>query len=288
MNRLISNTFILIVLISINCSCKRKKRSLTYEEFQEKVTELMGTVKNPGDVAASLELSDLDFKPALMNSPANYTKYTDNPLSAAANIGVYIVDVSYQHVYRQYDGAFNSYTSAKELAKTLGIEDAMWDITFKRQAYEGTKDDAILKQLSEVILKSEELLEKNEKQRVYVALLIGNYVEKLHILLNLITKGNRNLPEDIRLLLSREIIIVTGKQLSKIDNLLELIEIYKTKDDINFMEEELSAIKEFKAKFIREVDIARLTPDAIFNNPLIYEIYESVKKMRDYITMENN
>jgi hypothetical protein len=285
MNKLISNTFILIIILSVCFSCKTKKKSLTYEEFQQKASELMGTVRSPGDVAATLEQSDLKFKKELINSPENFKKYTEDPLLAAANIGVYIVDASYQHVYSEYDGAFNSYASAQELSKTLGIEDAMWDLTFKRQAFAGTKDDEILDQLAQVILKSEELLGKNERPRVYVALLIGNYIEKMHILMNLLTKGNMEISEDIRLFLAREVIIVTGKQLSKIDTLLELIEVYQSKDDVGFMAKELNELKGFSTKFFVEKDIAKLTPDDVFNNPLIYEMYTSVKKMRDYITI---
>jgi hypothetical protein len=283
MKRSLYHFFILILLASTVSLCQTKKKTLTYEEFQQKASEVMGTVRSPGDVAATLEMANLDYKKSLINPPENYTKYTDKPLIAAANIGAYIVDASYQHVYRDYDGAFNSYTSAQELAKTLGIEDAMWDLTFKRQAFAGTQDDEILDQLAQVIIKSEELLEKNEKPRVYVALLIGNYVEKMHILLDLLTKENKQYDEEIRLVLSREIIMVTGRQLSKIDTLLELIEVYKTKEDPGFMAKELAELKGFSTKFFKESEISKLTPDDIYTNPLLYEMYKSVRIMRDYI-----
>jgi hypothetical protein len=202
-------------------------------------------------------------------------------------LGIYLVDATYQYTYRQGDGAYKSYAAAKELSKVIGIQDILWEITFQRNTEGLTPKDSVLIKLEAVLSSAENAFSTVDRHRIYTIIIAGNYIEKLYILMNILLNDNKELPDEARLLLSRQIIIAIRAQLAKIDNMISLIERYKEKEDKGFIINQLHKISRLREKFYKSEEISKLKPDAIYNNPDVNDLFSYVKSIRDYITTKN-
>jgi hypothetical protein len=278
---------IISVSLILMIACKEEKKSLSFEEFRTKTAEIMDGINTPGDIAVILELSDAEYLPGLVNDPESYKHYIKDTLHAAANLGVYLVDATYQYTYMKGDGAYKSYAAAKKLSEVIGLQDILWDITFKRHTEGLTQEDSVLVKLEKVLTNAENAFSDFDRHRMYTIIIAGNYFEKLYLLMNILLEGNKDLPDEVRLQVSRQIIIAIRAQLAKTDNLIALIEQYKTEDDPGFVIEQLYDIRTIRKKFYKSEDISKLTPDAIYNNPAVKNLFSYVKSIRNHIISKN-
>jgi hypothetical protein len=138
-----------------------------------------------------------------------------------------------------------------------------------------------------VLSSAENAFSTVDRHRIYTIIIAGNYIEKLYILMNILLNDNKELPDEARLLLSRQIIIAIRAQLAKIDNMISLIERYKEKEDKGFIINQLHKISRLREKFYKSEEISKLKPDAIYNNPDVNDLFSYVKSIRDYITTKN-
>lgn len=281
--------FLLIIVIWIE-GCKGPsseesavQQKTPLEKFQAQAGEIIPYATDPTDLAVLFQLTAADFIPELIHDPVQWENYKGKPLQAAANFGIYTADAIYQYIFKETEGAYLSWMAAKSIAADLGFAEIFDQIVIKRVEQGLTPQDSLFNQIDLALEKMGSTYTEADRLRMYTTLVTGNYVEKLHIVMGTLFDSNMDLPEETRLLLNREMLLILIKQLRSLEKLIALIEEHETIDDPGYLSYELKSIRDiFNAFDLSDDNLAHLTPDMVFRNEKINELREHVGRIRVY------
>jgi hypothetical protein len=130
----------------------------------------------------------------LLNKVDNTSKYNTN-LKMALNLGIYTTDLSYASLFDQTQATLNYINAAKKMADGLEILDAIDEATIRRLEENINNRDVIIDIISETLLNSNSFLEDKGLQNTSAIVLVGGWVEGLHIATSLVKPGT-NLQTD--------------------------------------------------------------------------------------------
>lgn len=289
--------FLLGLVLVLGVSCKSGSTGSTESAasdsdskltaFIEAAKEINGDVASPTTVTDIFELSGAPFMPELVNDPLNFEKYKNNNVSAALNLGVYLVDALYLYAYDKNTEGYNSLMAAKSLAAHIGFAE-IFDETLIERYEDGNYPDSVHYMLENVLIETGKVLQKEERLRIYTSIVMGNYIEEMYILFSAIMEyPDKGIPEESKLLLLRELIIGLRTQLSALPQLISLIEMHITEEDPHDLINMLKELQEIRSSYgYTNAEIMKLTPEMIFKDELIQKMYTTVKEMRTYAVGE--
>lgn len=287
-NQTIGCLFAALMLI-VSCKSPTTKKDTEQqktplEEFKAEAAEIMPSIADPTGIAILWELTAADYMPELMHDPLAWENYKGKPLIAAANFGIYTADAIYEYTYNETEAAYLSWMAAKSIAADLGFADIFDQVVIKRIEEGLTPKDSLFSQIDNAIEKMGSSYSESDRLRIYTALLTGNYIEKVHIVMGTLLDTDLDLPDETRLLLNRELLLVLIRQLQSLEQLIDLIEQYETIDDAGFLSLELKKMRDIFNSFDLSADnLAQITPDQIFNNDKINELREHLGKIRMFL-----
>ena len=284
-----SLSFLIVALILISgCKGQSGKNNAAQEEtalekFKAQAEEIMPNVADPTEIAVLFELTAAEYMPELIHDPLQWENYKGKPLQAAANIGIYMADAIYQYIYDETDAAYLSWMAAKSLAAELGFVNIFDQVVIKRIEEGLTQQDSLFNQIDNALEQMGSAYTESDKLRIYTTLLTGNYIEKVHIVMGSLLDSDLDLPDETRLLLNREMLLILIRQLQSLNQLIDLIEQHETIDDPGFLSSELKAMRDIFNSFDLSVDnLANITPDQVFKNEKINALREHLGKIRAY------
>jgi hypothetical protein len=281
--------FIFAILTLALISCKNKsidqsaKQAEEYKAFTDKVALINMNIKTPEDLMIMLEVSAVDFMPNLVNEPANNERYLSNEISAAANVGIYLVDGLYQYSSKEYTGGYQSIVAAKNLAGNLGMGNNFDQLIDDRYNNPNPEIDTLLVKINQSIAASETELEAKDKMRLYTSMIAANYIEKEYILFNIIFNYNVELPVENKFQLLIRVLYTTGQHLKKLPEVIALIESVKKDTDPGTFLNELKALDALRQQLVFPDDISKLTPEQIFENKTLLAMFDKIKEIRGNI-----
>ncbi len=254
------------------------------EEFKDQAAEIMPNVADLTDIAWLFELSAAEYIPELVHNPQEWESYKGKPEFAAANFGVFTADAIYQYAFDQMDGAYMSWAAAKSLSEELGFIDIFDKVIIKRIEGDFTQKDSIFNQIDEAFTKLGATYSDDEKLRIYTTLLTGNYIEKVHLVMGTLFDTELEIPDETRLLMNRELLLILIRQLESLEQLVGLIEEHETIEDTGFLSLELKKMRDIFHGFDVSADnLANLTYEQIFNNERINELHDHLLKIRSFL-----
>lgn len=179
------------------------------------------------------------FSEDLVNPIEKKSEYLTSS-KMAMNLGVYAVDLSYTRSFDQLEYTRNYLQAMQDLATDLGIPEDYFLSAAARFEKNVANKDSLYKIANEVYFASDEYLKNNERQSAASLIVLGGWIEALHIGTNTIYKGG----EDIELLdrlveqqYSLEMLIdlltsykedkIVEKYLSKLNELLVVYKNFK-------------------------------------------------------------
>ncbi len=271
-----------------NANKKQEEQPSKIDKFEKKINDL--SPEQQGGVAeinAFMKLSGASFMPNIINNTENTNKYKGTPYLAAANIGIYTADVLYTAAYKENERAKQSYYAAKELADFIGIG-SVFDEIFKKRLEDGlTEDDSVMHKLAKALNESKTVLKDKDQLRLFTAMTLGSHIEKLYIINNIIFNYNEDIPEDVKLLVLRQSIMVLANQIKQAVKLTELFKTYKPKTEkANVVYEKMKEISTIYEPMHLEDNIQNLDPKMIFENEELLKGFEKVKEVRSMLIME--
>jgi len=148
------------------------------------VKEMFYSMPSPLEVAMILKQADKQYNRELLNPLDNASQYVTTK-SRALNLGIYSTDLSYSSLYDQTQTTINYINAAKEMADGLGILHTIDKNTIQRLEANVNNRDVILDIISETILNSSSFFKENDREAISTIVLIGGWVEGLHIATNL-------------------------------------------------------------------------------------------------------
>jgi hypothetical protein len=275
----------LVATALISCRTKPTTDSLTtsYDAFAEKIGQLNLTAGNFEDITAMMELSGADYMPDIANDPFINEQYLVNEVMAAANLGVYMADGLYRLAFDEFNDGSLSLKAAKNIADKLKLGSAFDDFVFDRYNDTAVYADSMLYKVKQAISESQVILTDADRMQVFAAIVSGNYIEKLHILFSQIFKYNVDLPEESKLLILRQTILVTDALLKKLPDVISLVESVKKESDPGIILARLKEIEALRLQLKFADEPGKLTPDLIFKNQGLIDVYNKIEEVRALI-----
>lgn len=286
--------FSLLVIVALILSACGNKQSKTGEQGSEAmdlsqyIEAAKAITPNMDDVShylKALEISEAGYYPVLTNDPYKAHDYKSSFPVAAANLGVYSIDIIY-HVYGDdMEKAYTTFAAAQELAKYVGVEGVFATMTF--DAFEGTavSRDSMAMIINELLKESQNYATEEEVLFIHTAYLAGAYVEKMYIVSSLIQQAlkSEELTKEEEVSLKESIVIYISR-LKSVDVLLNIVE--KQADQVKSVAtlESLQQLrKEATSLEGEEESILSATPAELRNNELLNSSFVTVAKARTLI-----
>jgi len=197
--------FAILVFISGSCASDKSKENKNADnsglsddfnsEMDDDLAEKINTAKrifyslpSPLETAMLIKSAGANYDSDLLNKVENTSKYNTN-LKMALNLGIYTTDLSYASLFDQTQATLSYINAAKKMADGLEILDAIDEATIRRLEENINNRDVIIDIISETLLNSNSFLEDKGLQNTSAIILVGGWVEGLHIATSLVEKG---------------------------------------------------------------------------------------------------
>ncbi len=203
--------FTLLVFLFGSCVSDKSKDSKNADtsglsedfdlEMDDDLADKINTAKrifyslpSPLETAMLIKNAGASYDGDLLNKVENTSKYKTN-LKMALNLGIYTTDLSYASLFDQTQATLSYINAAKKMADGLEILNAIDEATIRRLEENINNRDVIIDIISETLLNSNSFLEDKGLQNTSAIILVGGWVEGLHIATSLVAPGT-NLKTD--------------------------------------------------------------------------------------------
>jgi len=181
---------ILSLALIVSCGSNKKKdqssESFNIEDYIEAAETIDPTINNVEQIFDILDMVNAEYYDVLTNDAYLAQNYETSYPVAAANLGVYMVDILY-HFYGEADDAmYLSFQAAQELAKYLGVDSEFGVWTLEKLEGTNLQRDTITRMFNNLLKESEKYNSEKEMIFIHTAFLTGSFVEKVHITGNLL------------------------------------------------------------------------------------------------------
>ena len=195
--------YTLALLISLalfaSCGSNQKKEQSTdtfnIEDYIKAAETIDPSIRTVEQILDILDLVNAEYYDVLTNDPYNAHSYKTSYPIAAANLGIYVVDILYHFYGEETETMYLSFQAAQELAKHIGVDSEFGTWTFENLEGTTMQRDTITRMFNQLLLDSEQYGSEKEMIFVHTAFLTGSFVEKVHITGNLLKQ--KLLAEDI-------------------------------------------------------------------------------------------
>jgi len=219
----------------------------------------------PIELAMLIKNLGIVYQPALLNDPANASKYMTN-LKMALNFGAYITDLTYAGLFEQSQTVLRYKLAIKKLTDGLGLQSAV-DISTMQQLEANINDkDAVLRIVSDTYALCTASLNENDRNSLTLAMFIGGWLEGMYIATNLLDEKLPSTADQIRQLV--------------IDQKLTFDMIWHVMSDMKEIPEMAGMITDLSelAQLLGKIDVDNVRPEAYS------EIKNQIKSLRQNIT----
>ena len=192
--------FLLVVgiclLMSPSCnSCSRQQKveditidladlaiDSSYVNIARKVFYALPT---PIELAMLIKNLGIVYQPALLNDPANASKYLTNQ-KMALNFGAYITDLTYAGLFEQSQTVLRYRTAIRQLTEGLGLQSAIDRNAMQRLEAAINDKNTVLQIISDTYASCTASLNENDRYFLTLAMFTGGWVEGMYLATSLI------------------------------------------------------------------------------------------------------
>lgn len=170
-------------LILLSCGRKSETNATTESNAFAVEREIFFTSLKTPDEIASLKPGITGFDASILNDAERFYQYTNNDVSAAANLGVYISDLNYCILLKQRESIKKYFQAAYELSKAIKIEQRV--LTFLMIRYEQNieQNDSVKTVVNQLFSQSTTGLRGTDRERLAGIAMAGYQIENLHLAL---------------------------------------------------------------------------------------------------------
>jgi hypothetical protein len=191
----------LLLSLALFASCgsnqKKDQSSDTFsiEDYIKAAETIDPSINSVEQIFDILNLVNAEYYDVLTNDPYNAHSYKSSFPIAAANMGIYMVDILYHFYGEATETMFLAFQAAQELAKEIGVESEFGTWTLEKLEGSTMQRDTITRMFNTLLKDSEQYGSEKEMIFIHTAFLTGSFIEKVHISGNLLKQ--KMLAEDI-------------------------------------------------------------------------------------------
>lgn len=222
---LIYSTIISFSLVLLSCSSNNNNSdtevvvgsdTAQHKTKNTKAQEVFYSIPSPIETISLLKAAGAKYNASYLNPIENVSKYT-SVTSKALNLGTYGSDLSFTSMFDQTQESMLYLRCANKLAAGLGINGAFNETTANRLESNVQNRDSLLAIISDSYWTTDAYLKDNGQPGVSALIVAGGWVEGLYIGTQ-IAHATQN----------KDIITRIGEQKLSLENLIALLESYKT------------------------------------------------------------
>jgi hypothetical protein len=188
LNYILSLLLAAALFTSCGSNKKQEQSSDTFniEDYIKAAETIDPTINSVEQIFDIMYLVNAEYYDVLANDPYNAHSYKTSFPIAAANLGIYMVDILYHFYGEATETMYLSFQAAQELAKHVGVESEFGAWTFEKLEGSTMQRDTITRMFNALLEDSENYNSEKEMLFVHTAFLTGSFVEKVHITGNLL------------------------------------------------------------------------------------------------------
>ena len=194
-------TLALLISLALFASCgssqKKDQSSDTFniEDYIKAAETIDPTINSVGQMFDIMDMVNAEYYDVLTTDPYNAHSYKSPYPIAAANMGIYMVDILYHFYGEANESMYLTFQAAQELAKHIGVESEFGTWTLEKLEGSTMQRDTITRMFNNLLKDSEQYGSEKEMIFIHTAFLTGSFVEKVHITGNLLKQ--KMLAEDL-------------------------------------------------------------------------------------------
>lgn len=198
-----------------------------------KVKVIFKNVPSPVEMSNLLHRANLSFNQDLLNPLDKEGKYVSlNKI--ALTLGVYGADLSYVRIFDQLQQSIKYLSAVKKASQALGIPSDEGAFTVERLEENVSNRDSLLMIISETYETADAYLKENNRGSIAALIILGGWVEALHIATVLVQNDDRN----------DAILRRIAEQKLSINNLLDLLMDFEDNEAILLYIPKIKQLKE--------------------------------------------
>jgi hypothetical protein len=183
-------TLLLVLGFLSSCGTKKSKEqsSDTFDlaDYIKAAETIDPTVNNVDHMFDIMGMVNAEYYDVLTNDPYNAHSYKISYPVAAANLGIYMVDILYHFYGEATETMYLSFSAAQELANYIGVQSEFGAWTVEKLEGTNIQRDTIARMFNNLLKDSENYGSEKEMVFVHTAFLTGTFVEKVYITGNLL------------------------------------------------------------------------------------------------------
>ena len=246
---------LILAIVAFCCTPARNKGlevdTTMVTDAIKKTKVILYQMQFPSEMAKIFEGEDSPYRPELLNPIENVTKYITSS-QAALNIGAYGVDLSYCRLFNESQNTLLYISTIRKLSEQVGIPKEEFISTFRDFENKISDRDSLARYINDFYYAADKYLKKNESEFMAVQIVLGGWIEAMHIACSMINESNaEQLTERIAV------------QKYSLNTLISLLSNYQ--DDINVTKYllRLKVLKKYFDKIEIFYDQGDLTLDTI-------------------------
>jgi hypothetical protein len=184
-------TLLLSLALLASCGSNKKQQeqssdTFNLEDYIKAAETIDPSVNSVDQIIDVMMMVNAEYYDVLTNDPYNAHSYKASYPVAAANLGIYMVDILYHFYGEATETMFLTFQAAQELSNYIGVQSEFASWTIEKLEGSTLHRDTITKMFNTLLKDSENYSSEKEMIFVHTAFLTGSFVEKVHITGNLL------------------------------------------------------------------------------------------------------
>lgn len=146
----------------------------------KEVENILTTIPSSHEITSTIKASGAPYSSLVLSNPHYAEQYTTN-YRKAINLGIYGTDLGYIGIYDQADVLTDHIQVINKLASDMDLSHLLRTATIKKMIDEGNLSDSVFTISAEVFQDMCIYLQSNERHEVGVLMLLGGWLEAIHI-----------------------------------------------------------------------------------------------------------
>ncbi len=205
---------------------------------------------SPIETATTLETFGVKFNGDVLNKASNVDKY-NTASSQAMNLGIYSADLSFCALYEQNQAVIDYLAAVKKLAEQLGIVGFFNDSTITTIQENINNKNKIVGIVSDSYSRSTNFLEEQERAEIASTVIVGGWLESLHITLKMLQEVDLNKH-------STDVKDIIQGQRYTLEDLMGMLSLFNSDNNIAKMEDRMKELNKAFESIGEDLDLEKI------------------------------
>ncbi len=261
------------------------------EQFKEEFKAAIKKLPSPLEISQFINSTGAAYSRTTMNSYENVDKYLTTNQKKALNLGVYVADLGYSCAYYVQEDIIQYVNAVKVVSDQLGVTGAFGQDKIAKFEQSLPNKDSLIKVITENIYLTDEVLIENDKMDMAALILVGSFVEGLHISTSIVKNYPNDLPDEFRFQILNPIISEIDDQEETLTVLLDILSKFNENESITAMTNKLNELDALYKSFEQNEDVnaedvnadSGMMVEPVLNKEQLETITNKVVEIRDGI-----